>query len=205
MYIYGAGGHARSVRDVLTSCKNPIEGIYDDNPAINVFMGLPVLHSLAGISEVIICVGNNNTRKFLAERLALRGVTFGQAIHANAIISPYAEIGEGTVVMPGAIVNSGARVGRHCIINSGAVVEHDCQVGDFTHIASHATLGGGVTVGEGGLVSAGAIVTLGLHIGSWSTIGAGSVVIRDIPDGVVAYGDPCRVIRNTDSFKTEQK
>ena len=34
-----------------------------------------------------------------------------------------------------------------------------------------------------------------MTIGKWSVIGAGSVVTRDIPDGVVAYGNPCRVAR----------
>ena len=197
MYLYGAGGHAKSVRDVLTSRHIAIEGIYDDNPAVAEFMGLPVQHSLAGFSKVIICIGDNHRRRLIADRLCRQGITYGRGIHAQAIVSPYAEIGEGTVVMPGAIVNSGARIGRHCIINSGAVVEHDCRVGDFVHIASHATLGGGDTAHEGCLVSAGATVTLGLHIGAWSTVGAGAVVVRDVPDGVIAYGIPCRVIRKS--------
>ena len=42
----------------------------------------------------------------------------------------------------------------------------------------------------------------GVHIGSNTVIGAGSVVTRDIPDGVVAAGNPCRVIR---SIKEEDK
>ena len=37
-----------------------------------------------------------------------------------------------------------------------------------------------------------------VKIGSNVVIGAGSVVTRDIPDGVVAYGNPCKVIKNID-------
>ena len=43
--------------------------------------------------------------------------------------------------------------------------------------------------------AAGAIICPGVQIGSRSVIGAGSVVTRDIPDGVFAAGNPCRVIR----------
>jgi maltose O-acetyltransferase len=44
-------------------------------------------------------------------------------------------------------------------------------------------------------VGGGAIVLPGVRIGSRAVIGAGSVVTRDIPDGVFAAGNPCRVIR----------
>jgi maltose O-acetyltransferase len=39
------------------------------------------------------------------------------------------------------------------------------------------------------------LILAGVTIGSRSVIGAGSVVTRDIPDGVIAAGNPCRVIR----------
>ena len=44
-------------------------------------------------------------------------------------------------------------------------------------------------------IGAGAIILPGVHIGKNSVIGAGSVVTHDIPAGVLAYGVPCRVIR----------
>ncbi len=47
-------------------------------------------------------------------------------------------------------------------------------------------------------VGGGAIICPGVRIGSRSVIGAGSVVTRDIPDGVFAAGNPCRVIRSID-------
>jgi maltose O-acetyltransferase len=44
-------------------------------------------------------------------------------------------------------------------------------------------------------VGGGALILPGVRIGSRTIIGAGSVVTRDIPDGVLAAGNPCRVIR----------
>jgi maltose O-acetyltransferase len=44
-------------------------------------------------------------------------------------------------------------------------------------------------------VGGGAIILAGISIGSRVVIGAGSVVTRDIPEGVFAAGNPCRVVR----------
>ncbi len=52
-----------------------------------------------------------------------------------------------------------------------------------------------IEIGSDVWVGGGAIICPGLKIGSKSVIGAGSVVTRDIPDGVFAAGNPCRVIR----------
>lgn len=52
-----------------------------------------------------------------------------------------------------------------------------------------------ITIGSDVWVGGGAIVCPGVQIGSKSVIGAGSVVTRDVPEGVFAAGNPCRVIR----------
>ena len=52
-----------------------------------------------------------------------------------------------------------------------------------------------VEIGSDVWVGGGAIILPGVRIGSRAVVGAGSVVTRDIPDGVFAAGNPCRVIR----------
>lgn len=52
-----------------------------------------------------------------------------------------------------------------------------------------------ITVGDNVWFGASVTVLPGVRIGSNTVIGAGSVVNRDIPDGVVAVGNPCRVLR----------
>lgn len=52
-----------------------------------------------------------------------------------------------------------------------------------------------ITIGSDVWVGGGAILCPGVQIGSRSVVGAGSVVTRDIPEGVFAAGNPCRVIR----------
>lgn len=52
-----------------------------------------------------------------------------------------------------------------------------------------------VEIGSDVWVGGGAIICPGVRVGSRAVIGAGSVVTRDVPDGVLAAGNPCRVIR----------
>ena len=193
MFLYGAGGHAKSVRDNFRSNDISVDGVYDDNPEKNQFMELKVTHSLEEVDTTIVCVGDNQTRKTVVRKLMEKGIPFGQAIHRSAMISPDAEIGEGSVVMAGAVINSGAKIGRHCIVNTGAKIDHECVIGDYVHIAPGVTLSGDVTVGDGSWIGVGSTVIQGIRIGRNVMIGAGSVVVRDIPDGCTAYGNPCRI------------
>ncbi len=57
-------------------------------------------------------------------------------------------------------------------------------------------LGRPVTIGSDVWVGGGAIICPGVTIGDRAVIGAGSVVTKDVPAGVLAVGNPCRVVRS---------
>lgn len=52
-----------------------------------------------------------------------------------------------------------------------------------------------VTIGDNCWIGGNVVICPGVNIGSGSVIGAGSVVTKDVPENVVAAGDPCRVLR----------
>ncbi len=194
MYLYGASGHAKVIMDILHARGIHPDGLVDDNPDIAEILGVPVIHEPLANEEYIISIGNNSIRKRLAHNLP---GSFSPALtHPTSIISRTATIEEGSVVMQGSIIQTCTTIGKHCIINTGASLDHECKVGNYVHISPHATLCGNVQVGEGTWIGAGSTVIQGIRIGKWSIIGAGSVVTKDIPDGVLAYGNPCKVIRN---------
>lgn len=200
-YLFGASGHGMVIKDILNANGVKVEAFVDDNPNINECYGRPVLHDATGLSPVIVSIGINRTRKLIVEKLMAtankqgKELEFAIAIHPSAVVSPAAKIGEGTVVMAGTVINAEATIGKHCIVNTGASIDHECVVEDFCHIAPGVNISGNTYVGEGTWIGVGSCIIQGVKIGKNCFIGAGSVVVRDIPDDVVAYGNPCRVIR----------
>ena len=53
----------------------------------------------------------------------------------------------------------------------------------------------GINIGNNVWIACNVVVIDGVHIGNNVVIGSGSVVTKDIPDNVIAVGNPCRVIR----------
>ena len=106
-------------------------------------------------------------------------------------------------------VGSRVFLNTNCVILDCARVEigDDVQIGPGVHLyaASHPVdpmlrrtgleRAEPVTVGSDVWLGGGTIVCPGVVIGSGTTIGAGSVVASDVPGGVLAAGNPCRVIR----------
>ena len=209
-YLYGASGHGKVIKDILNANGIKVEAFVDDNLQINECAGRNVMHDAKGLSPMIVSIGMNRVRRIVVERLLADAIVsgnaleFATAIHPSAIISPSAKIGEGTVVMAGVVINADAVIGKHCIVNTGSTVDHDCVIEDFCHIAPGAHVSGGTHIGEGTWIGVGACVIQCLNIGKDCMIGAGSVVVKDIPDGVTAYGNPCRVKTNKNKDKQGQ-
>jgi acetyltransferase EpsM len=196
MYLIGAGGHAKVVIDILRANSIKIAGIYDSTPYVETLFGIPFLGSEDGVvfmqEEVIVTIGNNATRKKVANKLS---TIAGIAISKQSMVADTVTVSDGTVIAPGAIVQTHSVIGRHVIVNTAANIDHDCEINDFVHISPGAVLCGNVHVGEGTQIGAGAVCIPDVKIGKWCTIGAGTVVTKDIPDYAVAVGVPARIIK----------
>lgn len=195
--LFGASGHAKVVMDIIRDQGDTTGCLYDDNPHYDEIHGHPVYKAdnMSVEGPLIISIGSCHIRKIISERYPLQ---YAVAIHPSATISDSAKIGKGSVIMPGAIINSDTSVGKHCIINTKASIDHECNIGDFVHIAPGCTISGNVCIGEESWIGVGTCIRQGIKIGRNCMIGAGSVVVKDIPDNVVAYGNPCKVIRKND-------
>ena len=130
----------------------------------------------------------------------------------------FAEIGEGCYIEPPFHANFG---GHHVHFGNYVYANFNLTMVDDTHIyvGDSTMFGPGVLVATAGhpilpelrekvyqfnmpvhigkncWIGAGAIILPGITIGDNTVIGAGSVVTKDIPSGVVAVGNPCRVLR----------
>lgn len=195
LIIIGAGGHGKVVAD--NALKNGYTDIcfVDDNTTDNC-MGFPIIGKCDdlenlndGKTDFVIGIGNNATRKLVAEKYKVNWVAI---IHPSAQIAVNVSIGKGTVVMAGAVVNACASIGTHCIINTCAVVEHDNVLEDYVHISPNATLGGTVHIGENTHIGIGATVRNNIDICAGCIVGAGAVVVRDIREKGIYIGVPAK-------------
>lgn len=192
IYLYGASGHGKVIKEIIEASGDNVKAFIDDNPHVIELAGVPVVRKSEGAGKIIVSIGACKIRKMIAEKL---NCEFPIAIHPSAVVSPSAKIGEGTVVMAGAVINADAVIGKHCIINTGATVDHDVVIEDYVHIAPGVNISGATRIGEGTWVGVGSSVIQCLNVGKWCYVGAGSVVVKDLPDNVVAYGNPCKTIR----------
>ena len=129
----------------------------------------------------------------------------------------FASVGESCVIEPDFRCDYGSNIwiGDDFYANFGCVILDVCPV----RIGSHVLLGPGVhiytaahpvapdvrqagleygrpvTIADGVWIGGGAILNPGVTIGPGTVVGAGSVVTKDLPGGVVAAGNPCRVLR----------
>lgn len=137
---------------------------------------------------------------------------------ARLLKEMFASIGEGCYIEPPLHSNWG---GKHCHFGKNVYANFGLTLVDDTHIyvgdnvmmapnvvlatAAHPVLpelrekgyqyNAPVRIGEDCWLGAGVIVLPGVTIGRGSVIGAGSVVTKDIPENVVAFGNPCCVVR----------
>jgi acetyltransferase-like isoleucine patch superfamily enzyme len=126
----------------------------------------------------------------------------------NAIIREENIIGDDFSIWGNSIIDYGCKIGNNVKIHSGV------YIGQFTTMEDDVFIGPGVTMANdihpgcpsayecmqgphikrGAQVGVNCCVLPKVTIGEYSIIGAGSVVTKDIPDGVIAYGNPARAV-----------
>lgn len=149
-----------------------------------------------------------------------------EAGDAQTLRELFGSVGSEVEIVPPFFCDYGSNifVGSRVFMNTGCVIL-DCarvDIGDdvmfgpgvhlypATHPLDPATRRAGlelaapVAIGSDVWLGGGTIVCAGVHIGPGTTVGAGSVVVRDLPAGVMAAGNPCRVVRRLDGGDPRQ-
>ena len=205
MLIYGAGGHGKVVLDALECSGRRVLGFVDDDTSraggehcgYRIHAWPP--EGVGEDTELVVCIGDNEQRRQVSERVLGLRRQLATAIHPSAIIARDVEIAAGAMILAGAVINPGARVGGGSMINTCAVVDHDCRIGEYAHISPGARLAGHVRVGDGALIGIGATVIPRLAIGPGAVVGAGAVVTTDVAARATVVGVPARPLSSSDS------
>jgi sugar O-acyltransferase (sialic acid O-acetyltransferase NeuD family) len=201
--VFGAGGHAKVVIDVIESqAKFKIAAVYDADLNKSSLLGYPIFHDIGRIKEMginngIVAIGHNTTRKTVALKILeiMPDFNFVTAVHPFTAIAHGVVIDKGSVIMAGCCINADSTIGMHCIINTRASLDHENLISDYVNVSPGAATGGNVSIGESTFIGLGVNIIQKISIGSNSFIGAGSLVVKQIPCNVLAYGMPAKIIR----------
>ena len=201
--IIGAGGHAISIANVAHGSGMKVAAFVDDDKVGTNLLNVPVISSKQCISEhsttnLAIAIGDNAARERVSNeyKSAMPNARFPSLIHSSAVVGINTEIGDGTVVMPQVNIGPNCIVKEFCILYTASSIDHDCKLSAFSSLAPRVVTGGNVKIGLGSAILIGATVKHGTVIGDDVVIGANSYVNKEVEDGVVAYGSPCKFVRN---------
>lgn len=210
LVIFGAGGHAREVAQLVVDINHAQPGrwnllgfVADHQPPASHAKPLPapLLGDASQLlqhpgTQVVIAVGSPAARHRIVQRLRQLqpDVAFATLVHPRAWLAQRVSVGQGSVVFAGALINADATLGAHSSINLGCTISHDCTLGDCVSLGPGVHLAGGVHVGGHTDIGTGAILRPGIKLGAGVVIGAGAVVVHDQPDGTVAAGVPARTM-----------
>ncbi len=192
LYIYGCGGHGRSVAEVALFNYKAIGIVFVDpnaKPGEKIW-GFPVVRKMPPrISDVHYAIGDNRARQL---RSAGKGVSL---IAGDAYVSAKALVGSGAFVGHRAYIGPGASVGAGSIINTAAILEHETRIGDYCHVSVGSVLCGRCEIGDRVFVGARAVLKDKIKICSDVVIGAGAVVVKDIVKRGLYIGCPAKKAR----------
>lgn len=139
LIILGAGGYGKTVADIARQ-SGKYEQIYfldDGQKTSDLILGTcsEYMKFADGNTEMYPAFGNNEMRLDWMKKLSDAQIVLPRLIHATAYVSPTAEVGVGTVVLPLAIINTDCRIQSGCIINCGSIVDHGCVIEEGVHIS----------------------------------------------------------------------
>jgi UDP-perosamine 4-acetyltransferase len=209
--VFGAGGHAKVVVDVLAQMKRyEVVALLDDSAELHgtrrwgfpIWGGREQFPTLRkrGVTGLIVGLGDNRLRQSVYDDAAKAGIKMITAVHPSVHLGGRVTIGAGSLLVAGAVINVDAAIGENVIINTGTIVDHDCRIGAHAHLSPGVHLAGSVTVGELTHIGIGAVVLPNMTIGSGCIVGAGAVVRDPVENGIVVAGNPARPIKAGDTL-----
>lgn len=202
LLIVGAGGAGREVawlaREVLGSdvaLAFAVERPWFAEPIVD---GVPVVvldDAPSDATHYVVALGDIAARRRLAAACDARGLAPATLVHPGVLRSSRVGVGAGSIVCAGTILTTNVRLGRHAYVNIGCTLSHDVVLGDFATLSPGVHLSGHVHVEDDVLIGTGANVINGtaerpIVIGRGAVVGVGACVVRPVPAGTTAKGNP---------------
>jgi sugar O-acyltransferase (sialic acid O-acetyltransferase NeuD family) len=203
IYILGAGGFGQEllqwIKDVNAAKPTwEIGGFLDDN--LNALDNCKCDVKVVGTirdwqpkeDEVFaLALGSPELKRKIVSIMKAKGATFVSVIHPTAMLSEFAEYGEGLVMFPYSKLSCNSTAGDFVTILA-TPVGHDTFIGDYTVISGGCNIVRNVKIGQGVFMAAGVCIAQDVTIGDGAYLGLGSVILKDVAPGAKMFGNPAR-------------
>ena len=210
--IWGAKGHAKVLDEIIRLNNGSVIALVDQDANLkSPISNLKIIDGydgyIAWLNEMkvknphnkisaVAAMGGNKGRDRLRyfEMFKSDGFLTPNIIHPTSHISDSSVLGENNQLCAFSFLGPNSRIGNACIINTKATLDHDSVLEDGVHLAPGVTICGEVKVGSFSFIATGATIMPNLSIGTNSMVGSGSLVTKDVPDNVLVYGNPARML-----------
>lgn len=185
LILFGAGGHAKSVIEVIESTKkyrilflvDNYEGFLGRYKVVREKKDINYYKKFTNKAHISIGhIKKTNPRIKIYKKLKENNFILPKIISSSAHVSKNSTIGEGSIIMNHALVNSGAKIGNNCIINSKSLVEHDSVIGDNCHLSTGSIINGNCKIDVNSFIGSNTVLIQNIKIKKNSFIGAGKTI-----------------------------
>ena len=217
--FYGAGGLGMECSSLAEQINN-VEHRWtqfvfvNDNvsPEGETLLGYPVMTFVQALEtygvenmEFMVAIGEVAVKKLIYKKLKDHGCKLTNLINPMSSVHWSVQLGEGVMIGRNAAIGPKAVLGNNVLVRGNTVLGHDCVLEDNVEVCAFSVVGGNTVVGNNTFVGLHTCLREGIKIGSDSIIGMGSIVTKDIPDNVVVYGNPAKIVRSNDAGKVFKK
>lgn len=206
--IYGAGGLGREVFELAIAInsfkKRWSEIVFIDdgenkqNPrGLSIYKFAEIVKKI-DVEDIEFCIaiGEPEIRKDLYKKLIKSNMSMATLIHPQVTIPESTAIGAGVVICKFVSITCDISIGENVYIHPMVCIGHDSTIENHTVISSFVDVAGDCLVGSCSFLAINVILKHGICVGKNSIVGLASVVHRDIPDNVIALGNPARPMKN---------
>ena len=212
LLIYGAGGLAKEIYDiVLRSTPEKykkiifIDDFVEEAPFYlsqtihfdSIKKDFPDTNSIEGI----VGVGEPSYRELLATKFDKAGIRLATIIDKTALVSPTAQIKEGSIVCEYSTIHANVVVGRGCLLQPYCNLGHDIEIGDYSVISSSCAPGGASIFGRCVYMGMNSTSKEKITIGDDAIIAMGAAVFNDVAEGNTVIGNPARITKGNNEHK----
>ena len=126
------------------------------------------------------------------------GINTPTLVHPNVNIPETTKIGKGVVIQAGCYISVNVTISDYVLLQSQCAIGHDCILNEGCIISTFDSIAGAVHIGTCTYIGMNVAVKELTNVGDYSIIGMGSAVFSNVPDEVIAIGNPARVMRKNE-------